>query len=55
MLQRPPELAALSGEVDFAIAVAVGAVAKMRFKLPDSKEWIETSGEVVWSAESKRN
>ncbi len=36
------------------LTLAVGAVAKMRFQLPDSKEWIETSGEVAWIAESQR-
>jgi TonB family protein len=36
------------------LSLAVGAVAKMRFQLPDSKEWIETSGEVVWIAESQK-
>lgn len=37
-----------------ALTLAVGAAAKMRFQLPDSKEWIETSGEVAWIAESQR-
>ena len=36
------------------LTLAVGAVAKMRFQLPDSKEWIETSGEVAWIAESQK-
>jgi len=36
------------------LTLAVGAIAKMRFQLPDSKEWIETNGEVVWIAESQR-
>jgi len=36
------------------LTLAVGAAAKMRFQLPDSKEWIETSGEVAWIAESQR-
>lgn len=36
------------------LTLAVGAVAKMRFQLPDSKEWIETNGEVAWIAESQR-
>jgi TonB family protein len=36
------------------LTLAVGAIAKMRFQLPDSKEWIETSGEVAWIAESQR-
>src|ERR1700683_156771 len=36
------------------LTLAVGAIAKMRFQLPDSKEWIETSGEVAWIAESQK-
>lgn len=36
------------------LALAVGAVARMRFQLPKSQEWVETSGEVAWIAESKR-
>ncbi len=36
------------------LSLAVGAVAKMRFQLPKSQEWVETSGEVAWIAESKR-
>src|SRR5580658_5784849 len=44
--------------LDFAppgtLTLAGGAVAKMRFQLPDSKEWIETNGEVAWIAESQR-
>ena len=36
------------------LTLAVGATAKMRFQLPDSKEWIETGGEVAWIAESKK-
>ncbi len=36
------------------LTLAVGAVAKMRFQLPDSKEWIETNGEVAWIGESQR-
>jgi TonB family protein len=36
------------------LTLAVGSVAKMRFQLPDSKEWIETNGEVAWIAESQR-
>jgi TonB family protein len=36
------------------LTLTVGAVAKMRFQLPDSKEWIETSGEVAWIAESQK-
>jgi TonB family protein len=36
------------------LTLAVGATAKMRFQLPDSKEWIETGGEVAWIAESQK-
>ena len=34
--------------------LAVGASAKLRFQLPDSKEWIQTNGEIVWIAESQK-
>jgi TonB family protein len=36
------------------LTLAVGAVAKMRFLLPESREWIETSGEVAWIAGSQK-
>ena len=36
------------------LTLAVGGVAKMRFLLPESREWIETSGEVAWIAESQK-
>ena len=36
------------------LTLAVGAVAKMRFLLPESREWIETSGEVVWIGDSQK-
>src|ERR1700722_4250494 len=37
-----------------ALTLAVGASAKLRFQLPDSKEWIQTNGEIVWIAESQK-
>lgn len=36
------------------LTLAVGAVAKMRFLLPESREWIETSGEVAWIGDSQK-
>ncbi|HXO00174.1 MAG TPA: TonB family protein [Candidatus Acidoferrales bacterium] len=36
------------------LTLAVGAVAKMRFLLPDSQDWIQTSGEVAWIADSQK-
>src|ERR1700685_159126 len=36
------------------LTLAVGAVAKMRFQLPQSKDWIETRGEIAWIADSKK-
>jgi protein TonB len=36
------------------LTLAVGASAKLRFQLPDSKEWIQTNGEIVWIAESQK-
>lgn len=36
------------------LTLAVGAVAKMRFLLPESRDWIETSGEVAWIAGSQK-
>ena len=36
------------------LTLAVGAVAKMRFLLPDSREWIQVSGEVAWIADSQK-
>ena len=37
-----------------ALTLAVGASAKLRFQLPDSKEWIQTNGEIVWIAQSQK-
>jgi len=37
-----------------ALTLAVGASAKLRFQLPDSKEWIQTNGEIVWIGESQK-
>jgi len=37
-----------------ALTLAVGASAKLRFQLPDSKEWIQANGEIVWIAESQK-
>jgi len=37
-----------------ALTLAVAAVAKMRFQLPQSKDWIETRGEIAWIADSKK-
>jgi TonB family protein len=37
-----------------SLTSAVGASAKLRFQLPDSKEWIQTNGEIVWIAESQK-
>ena len=36
------------------LTLAVAAVAKMRFQLPQSKDWIETRGEIAWIADSKK-
>ncbi len=36
------------------LTLAVSAVAKMRFQLPQSKDWIETRGEIAWIADSKK-
>lgn len=36
------------------LTLAVGAVARMRFVLPESREWIQTSGEVAWIADSQK-
>jgi periplasmic protein TonB len=36
------------------LTLAVGGVAKMRFLLPDSQDWIQTNGEVLWIADSQR-
>jgi TonB family protein len=36
------------------LTLAVGASAKLRFQLPDSKEWIQTNGEIVWIAGSQK-
>jgi periplasmic protein TonB len=36
------------------LTLAVGGVAKMRFLLPDSREWVQTSGEIVWIADSQK-
>src|SRR5579862_1210598 len=35
-----------------ALTLAIGASAKLRFQLPDSKEWIQANGEIVWIAQS---
>ena len=37
-----------------ALTLAVGASAKLRFQLPDSKEWIQANGEIVWIAQSQK-
>jgi TonB family protein len=37
-----------------SLTLAVGGVAKMRFLLPDSREWVQTSGEIVWIADSQK-
>jgi periplasmic protein TonB len=37
-----------------ALTLAVAAVAKIRFQLPQSKDWIETRGEIAWIADSKK-
>jgi TonB family protein len=37
-----------------SLTLAIGAVAKMRFLLPESREWIQTSGEVAWIADSQK-
>jgi protein TonB len=36
------------------LTLAVGGVAKMRFLLPDSQQWIQTSGEITWIADSQK-
>src|ERR1700690_1919759 len=37
-----------------SLTLAVGASAKLRFQLPDSKEWIQANGEIVWIAQSQK-
>jgi len=37
-----------------SLTLAVGASSRLRFQLPDSKEWIQTNGEIVWIAESQK-
>jgi TonB family protein len=37
-----------------SLTLAVGGVAKMRFLLPNSREWVQTSGEIVWIADSQK-
>jgi TonB family protein len=41
-------------QLDAAVALAGDRIPQMRFQLPSSRKWIESSGKAIWISESRR-
>jgi TonB family protein len=41
-------------QLEAAVALVGNHIPRMRFQLPHSREWIESSGKVIWISESRR-